>query len=311
MIIHGNKQISGIIYSREASDGGGAVALTNIIRGPQVVFGGLEPDVSSWLRAATKAAILAAFGQTDGKAVIKATNRYLTQLAASGQAGKDKATALAGFINQHPLDAALYGGLYVQDGLVFQMDRAYECTAAKWTDFIGGVEFNGTNVQIVDDVPYFNESASMASASTVFSNSANSTIEAVFKREKTTICVILSGGAANDGNLQLLLNRQGTYHFRNVTQYSAFVDGASTDLLTVSLNADRGYQNKVTLARQTNSSADTTVQSYSMIGSRAAGSSLPFKGYLYGIRIYNRLLTEAEILANQDIDLKRFTPSTP
>ena len=48
-----------------------------------------------------------------------------------------------------------------------------------------------------------------------------------------------------------------------------------------------------------------------MIGNRAKGSSLPFKGYLYSIRIYNRLLTEAEILANQEIDLKRFTPSTP
>ena len=102
MIIHGNKQISGIIYSRKASDGGGAVALTNIIRGPQVVFGGLKPGPfpRGWLSAATTAAILAAFGQTDGKAVIKATNAYLNQLAASD---RDKATALAGFINEDPM----------------------------------------------------------------------------------------------------------------------------------------------------------------------------------------------------------------
>jgi len=98
MIIHGNKQISGIIYSRQASDGGGAVALTNIIRGPQVVFGGLEPSGRDWLWYATKAAILAAFGQTDGKAVINATNAYLNQLAASD---RDKATALAGYINTY------------------------------------------------------------------------------------------------------------------------------------------------------------------------------------------------------------------
>jgi len=53
-----------------------------------------------WLRYVTKAAILAAFGQTDGKAVIKATNAYLNQLAASD---RDKATALAAFINEDPM----------------------------------------------------------------------------------------------------------------------------------------------------------------------------------------------------------------
>lgn len=92
MIIHGNKQISEIVYARKASEGGGAVRLTNIIRGAQVVF--------SWLEKATKAAILAAFGKTDGNAVIKATNAYLNGIAATD---KSKASALAGFINEDPM----------------------------------------------------------------------------------------------------------------------------------------------------------------------------------------------------------------
>ena len=99
MITHGNKQISEIVYARKASEGGGAVRLTNIIRGAQVVFGGLKPSFA-WLEKATKAAILAAFGQTDGKAVIKATNAYLNALAATD---KSKASALAGFINEDPM----------------------------------------------------------------------------------------------------------------------------------------------------------------------------------------------------------------
>ena len=98
MITHGNKQISEIVYARKASEGGGAVRLTNIIRGAQVVFGGLYP---LWrLTDATKAAILAAFGQTDGKAVIKATNAYLNGIAATDPT---KASALAGFINEDPM----------------------------------------------------------------------------------------------------------------------------------------------------------------------------------------------------------------
>ena len=82
MITHGNKQISEICYARKASEGGGAVRLTNIIRGAQVVFGGLKPSFAL-LEKATVAAILAAFGKTDGYAVIGATNAYLNALAAT------------------------------------------------------------------------------------------------------------------------------------------------------------------------------------------------------------------------------------
>ena len=100
MITHGKKQISEIVYARKASEGGGAVRLTNIIRGAQVVFGGLEPKTFGWLTKAAGKAILAAFGQTDGKAVIKATNAYLNALAATDP---NNASALAGFINEDPM----------------------------------------------------------------------------------------------------------------------------------------------------------------------------------------------------------------
>ena len=52
-----------------------------------------------WLKPATKQAILGAFGD-DGVAVINATNAYLNGIAASD---RDKATALAVFINEDPM----------------------------------------------------------------------------------------------------------------------------------------------------------------------------------------------------------------
>ncbi len=55
--------------------------------------------LKSWLNGAAKAAILAAFGD-DGMAVINATNAYLNGIAASD---RDKATALAGLINEDPM----------------------------------------------------------------------------------------------------------------------------------------------------------------------------------------------------------------
>ena len=102
MITHGNKQISEIVYARKASEGGGAVRLTNIIRGAQVVFGGLQPSFA-WLEKATKAAILAAFGQDDGYAVLGATNAYLNALAATDPT---KASALAGWLNTYAVEDA-------------------------------------------------------------------------------------------------------------------------------------------------------------------------------------------------------------
>ena len=99
MIVHGNKQISEMVYARRASEGGGAVRLTNMIRGPQVVFGGLKPFSVGWLYAATVQAIRGAFGD-DGYAVIVATNQYLNGIAASDPT---KATALAALINEDPM----------------------------------------------------------------------------------------------------------------------------------------------------------------------------------------------------------------
>ena len=68
---------------------------------PSAIYVGSKM-VWAWLTIAAQQAIRGAFGD-DGKAVINATNAYLNQLAAQGQAGKDKATALAGFINEDPM----------------------------------------------------------------------------------------------------------------------------------------------------------------------------------------------------------------
>lgn len=299
MIVHGKTQISEMVYARLASEGGGAVRLTNIIRGPQVVFGGLH---YGRLSPATKALILAAFGQTDGKAVIAATLRYLNVLAASDPT---KAQAMAGFINQHPLDAALYGGLYVQDGLVFQMDRAYECTAAKWTDFIGGVEFNGTNVQIVDDVPYFNGGHYYSNDSSRHSYNT-CTIEVTFTPASNISGYTFLYTESNADRIAMTFGRQGLMCNAISADNCFGLSAYANTLYSVSAANTQAYANKAALnkIRWGDSWSSRTGK---WIGVRD-GSAARFYGKIYGIRIYNRLLTEAEILANQDIDLKRFTP---
>lgn len=54
-----------------------------------------------WLTQETRDAIIAAFGAEDGKMVVRATNEYLVQVMKDS--GKEKAIALAGFINEDPM----------------------------------------------------------------------------------------------------------------------------------------------------------------------------------------------------------------
>lgn len=102
------------IYSQGGSAGHRYAGWLSEVEAKNFIFGGKvfngspsaiyvgSNQVWPWLTIATQQAILGAF-LDDGMAVIIATNAYLNQLAASGQAGKDKATALAGFINEDPM----------------------------------------------------------------------------------------------------------------------------------------------------------------------------------------------------------------
>lgn len=72
----------------------GDMRITAMSQGDKWLLGG--PD---WLAAATKAAILSAFG-AEGAGVIQATNAYLNAIAATD---REKAQALAGFINEDPM----------------------------------------------------------------------------------------------------------------------------------------------------------------------------------------------------------------
>lgn len=76
---------------------------------------------------------------------------------------------------------------------------------------------------------------------------------------------------------------------------------------TASVNTNLALFNGV---KHTAKSADTTTGNYSQrinIGGRTSGSkSYNMAGNIHAVRIYNRLLTEDEMLRNQQIDNERF-----
>ena len=131
-------------------------------------LGNLFYRLSSWLMNATMQAILGAFGD-DGMAAINATNEYLNGIAASD---RDKATALAGFINEDPMMVCSLGlevqgvtmpircvvggsGKYFNLGIVpnsntqFLLAIVTPATTASWEELIGERSSNMTADSVV------------------------------------------------------------------------------------------------------------------------------------------------------------------
>ena len=119
---------------------------------PSAIYVGSNLVWAPWLlKDAAIRAILGAFGQRDGMAVINATNAYLTQLAASD---RDKATALAGFINEDPMMVCSLG-LQVQ-GVTMPIRWLKKSATSNYFDL--GVKLNGatTGVRVTYILSDFN-----------------------------------------------------------------------------------------------------------------------------------------------------------
>ena len=251
-----------------------------------------------WLLYATKQTIMDAFG-VDGTAVIAATNEYLNGIAQTQ--GRQAAQAMADYINAYPL-----AGVYNQDGLVFQMDCDYECSAETWKDIKGDRNFVGTNVQISDGVPTFDGTAWYRYATNLVYPHTSSTIEVVVKMTGYTNswgCVFFMGDTSG---IVFAANSVAVYNIGN----KGIRDFTSGTLQVIGMNDNVRCKNGAVDTTIANNNITKQQAADTRIGARSDGNSC-FKGKIYAIRIYNRLLTEAEILANQEIDLKRWTQPTP
>ena len=207
------------------------------------------------------------------------------------------------FVNQYPMAAP-----YVMvDGLSVLFLCDYECSAASWKDLIGNKVFAGKNVVMQDGVPYFGSTAYYVGNETMYYPWASSTIEVVYKRVADG--VMFMDGTSN-GSLSSIYT--GFYICSETTQRpTANSLVTSGDLAVISYKAGTFYENGRLLTNNTEIDR-WNHRTYPSIGCRYTSASSidgSFEGKIYAIRIYNRLLTEQEILANQAIDLQRWQPS--
>ena len=216
-------------------------------------------------------------------------------------------------VNKAPLTAPY---IIVGD-LAFMVDCQYECSAAKWTDLMQGIEFAGNgNVTLQDGVPYFNGSA-YYQGEEIYHDPDNTTIEVVFYNQ------VSSGWKAlyfENSKSSSRIKRAVGFE-RGNGEYIAFGCGTANrnnPAFTIPLNdlVRLSISGTNILAVQNGVKSTSTRSDYfgkndlanTFIGTRDK-SGYNFVGKIYAIRIYNRLLTEQEILANQAIDLQRWQAS--
>lgn len=196
-------------------------------------------------------------------------------------------------------------GGYVTDGLVLHLDGA-DATTSQWAARIGTATFAMSNVTLdASGGVVFNGSSSYGnfpnSLGLLFSNCTIETVITYDVNDNSSQMVFATndnGGIAFSfyNGIQLLCS-QGT---NGVLYYSTVKSG----LHTFSVNAMRAYRDKTAL--NTSSPNQWGLKNGGcFIGCREIGN-MQFNGTIYQIRIYNRQLSDAEILANQDIDINRY-----
>ena len=217
-----------------------------------------------------------------------------------------------------PLNVYYTAGNYIKNGLIFQLDGIHKGTTANaWTDLIGGIVFANNGATEGENYWEFTNSTSTYNSlrntgSLPFgANSWNThTIEAVYESTLTRAQVILI--PKTNSTLCIGFSGINTYRFLIATSSSECqIDAANNTSIrgfhTASVNYNGGLMDgSVSLNRITGSNYFQASSNYNGIGADSATANYSFQGKIYAIRVYNRLLTTAEMMHNQKEDIKRF-----
>ncbi len=218
---------------------------------------------------------------------------------------------------------------YVQDGLLACWDGidnagygVHNSSATVWLDQSGRYGFTLTGVSVYNDRMYFSGTATalLGSAGTAatFTAARNGTLEIVYKSSNTSGTRFLfesSTGNSSTSTLTFLTEGGTKVHgctaaSGNKATYYSFTSGAATNRVAIRYSNGRtasAIGNGATLSSGGTDYWGTDNSGTTILGARLSkNSSQYFNGSIYCIRLYGRQLTDAEIAANQAIDVARF-----
>lgn len=195
---------------------------------------------------------------------------------------------------------------YIETGLILWLDGA-DYTSGSWVDRIGNRSFTMYNTSASGGGVVFNGSSSYGSYGTLINAPYNaSTIEVVADVANTSTYMFLFSQPSSSYVSMLMHNKKlgnasnAQINLRNIR--------ASSGKHTFSLSHNYAYEDKVA-ATSGGSDWFGSRTGNVLIGQRGQSQSF-FKGTIYQIRIYNRILTSDEVLYNQGIDIRKYNITT-
>ena len=200
---------------------------------------------------------------------------------------------------------------YISNGLVFHLDGIEKGpTENSWTDLIGGKVFtNYGGVSLQNGWQFTNDLSSthnnMRNTSTLSFSETTHTIEVCYYAPANKYGLIFLNKASGGICFGIQSAMNNIIWSSNSKPMWTKSSGNFTGYNTISVNTSRGIANiNTTLTAGSNNS--WSKGDYNGIGGRSYSYTYEFTGTIYAIRIYNRLLSEAEMKHNQMIDNKRF-----
>lgn len=197
---------------------------------------------------------------------------------------------------------------YIQNGLVFWLDGIEKgSTPNAWTDRIGGIVFTSDNAEELTNAWRTGSGKKLINSTSLIFESRTSTIELAIERESLdntqsdifssldTSCITLS-----IDNAYIYISHRNEIGFRIQSTTPGL---SSIAPYCVSVRQNLAVVNGV--SKTTTSHAAVGSSTYNSIGSRGNGN-YPFSGKIYAVRIYDRFLSESEMLHNQSVDNIRF-----
>ncbi len=197
---------------------------------------------------------------------------------------------------------------YIQDGLIFQLDGINKGTnEGAWTDLIGGHIYTNYGATALENGwRLYNKTLRSVDYNFLPANS-NQTVEIVFKptvnRGSQAIWMQNGNGIMTTNTVLIFWNNTAVTFLQHNKTYT--IPLTVNAYHCVSVNLTLGLVNGVKKNPNTNSDYWNQTSQYSSIGSRNNGAAY-FKGDIFAIRVYDRRLTEDEMLHNQQVDNIRF-----
>lgn len=199
---------------------------------------------------------------------------------------------------------------YIKEGLVFWLDGS-DATTTKWIDRVGGLEFAMQDVTLVDNggVMFNGNSSKGISEVSYNAHITKSTIELVFRANNVHAQQIIIGSHV-ESNIIAGIDRStlliGNYYLWSMSGATIMSDKDITISVNQTSKKIHGFLNKDVITTNIADYFTMTDGNYITLGCRTRTGVLYFKGILYSIRIYNRHLSDDEMLHNQSIDIQRY-----